>query len=106
MLDAGDDFFFAALLEVLVGGQEGGEADLGAYSLPTPGQRKEGWWQSLAWGGGVRANKGAAIGQGLAVHGGGVGLGAKVLDHGPEADVGYFEGELAAQGVYARPDVA
>ena len=63
MLDAGNDFFFAALLEVLVGGHEGGEADFGAYL----------------------ADEGEAIGQGLAVHRGGVGVGAKVLDHGPEA---------------------
>ena len=84
MLDAGNDFFFAALLEVLVGGHEGGEADFGAYL----------------------ADEGEAIGQGLAVHRGGVGVGAKVLDHGPEAVVGYFEGELAAEGVDARPDVA
>ena len=105
ILDAGNDLIGEALRQVPVAGRVGGEAESGVGQLPTPGQRKEGWWQSLAWGSGVRAEEGRAVGQGLAVHRGSVGVGAKVLDHGPEAVVGYFQGELASEGVDARPDV-
>ena len=84
MLDAGYDFLGEALLQVLVGGHEGGEADFGAY-LADESKVIGGW---LAFGG--------CDGPFLAIF----------LGHGAEADDGYFEGHLAAEGVDARPDVA
>ena len=83
MLDAGNDFLGEALPQVLVGGHEGGEADFGAYLAD----------ESKIIGG--RPAFGFCDGPFQAIF----------FGHGPEADYGYFEGELAAEGVDARPDV-
>ena len=83
MLDAGNDFLVEALLQVLVGGHEGWEADFGAYF----------------------ADESKVIGGRLAFGGCDGPFQAIFFGHGPEADYGYFEGELAAEGVDARPDV-
>ena len=83
MLDARNDFLGEALLQVLVGGHEGGEADFGAYL----------------------ADEGEVIGGGLAFSCCNGPFLAIFLGHGAKADDGYFEGELAAEGVDARPDV-
>ena len=84
MLDAWDDFLGEALLQVLVSGHEGGEADFGAYL----------------------ADESKVIGGGLAFGCCDLPFSAKVFGHWAEADEGYFEGHLAAEGVDARPDMA
>ena len=83
MLDAGDDFLGEALLQVLVGGHESGEADFGAYL----------------------ADEGKVIGGGLAFGCCDGPFLAIFLGQGPKADDGYFEGHFAAEGVDARPDL-
>ena len=76
MLDAGNDFLVEALLQVLVGSHEGGEADSGAYL----------------------ADEGEVIGGGLAFNCCDGPFQAIFLGHGAKADYGYFEGELAVGG--------
>ena len=83
MLDAGNDFLVEALLQVLVGSHEGGEADSGAYL----------------------ADEGEVIGGGLAFNCCDGPFQAIFLGHGAKADYGYFEGELAAEGVDASSNV-
>ena len=80
----GTIFLVEALLQVLVGSHEGGEADSGAYL----------------------ADEGEVIGGGLAFNCCDGPFLAIFLGHGAEADYGYFEGELAAEGVDARSNMA
>ena len=84
MLDAWDDFLGEALLQVLVGGHEGGEADFGAYLAD----------ESEVIGGGLAF--GCCDGPFLAIF----------LGHWPEADYGYFEGHIASESVDARSNMA
>ncbi len=84
MLAAGNNVLGKAPLQVLVGGHKSGEAESGV---------------------GHPADEGMVVGGGPAVGHGDGPLEAKVVGQGPEADDGYFEGHLAAEGVDARPDL-
>ena len=84
MLDTWNDFLGEALLQVLVGGHEGGEAEFVAYP----------------------ADEGEVIGGGPAFGAGALPFEAIVFGQWPGADKGYLEGHLAAEGVDARPNLA
>ncbi len=84
MLHAGDDVFGEAPCQVSVGGHESGEAESGV---------------------GHPADEGMVVGGSPSVGDGDGPLEAKVVGQGPEADDGYFEGHLVAEGVDARPDL-
>ena len=71
-------------MQVLVSGHESGEAEFGAYL----------------------ADEGEVIGCGPAFGCCDGPFEAIVFGHWPDADVGYFEGHLAAEGVDARSDLA
>ena len=84
MLDAGNDVFGEAARQVSVGSHESGEAESGV---------------------GHPADEGMVVGGSPSVGDSDGPFKAKIVGQGPEADDGYLEGHLAAEGVDARPDL-